>query len=280
MRPLKPKSVRRPKVNRQAPPPKWLQPVISAGMLLGAMFTFVLIGGYTVQSGLWAAGRDKIVAEFTSKTSEMGMTLKEVYAVGRQRTKTVDIRRKIEMFYGQNILTVDIGTMQQEIESLPWIRTAAVSRQLPDRLLIDIQERRPMALWQQNGDVQLIDERGDVVPIVDIEPYMAMPIVSGHDAPEHTADLFKTLLSQGKLARRVTAAQRVDGRRWNVYLDGEIEIRMPDQAIDSAWSMLAAAEAKGELLERAITAVDLRSNDWLILQLMDEAIDGFEERPI
>lgn len=280
MRPISVKVARRRKSKRQAPPPKWLQPLLSFGLLLGGMFVFVLVGGYTYQSGLWTQTREQVVSVIEDTTADWGMTLKEVYTVGRQRTKVVDIRRKIENFYGQNILMVDIGTMQQELESLPWVRSVAVSRHLPDRLVIDMEERKPMALWQQDGDVQLIDETGEIVPVVDLEPYIAMPVVSGADAPEHTAELFKVLLKEGNLARRVTAAQRVDGRRWNVYLDGEIEVRMPDAAIDVAWSMLANAEAKGELLERAIQAVDLRSNDWMILRLMDEAIDGFEERPI
>lgn len=272
--PTQAKKAKRKKAKRKPPVPLWQKQVAEYGELVVAMAIFVLLGGYAVQSDIWPSIRFALVDKFVDISSDKGLELQEMYAIGLQRTKSVDIRHIAEMYYGQNILTVDIETIQREIEKLPWVRSAAVSRQLPDRIVIEIAERKPMALWQHDGEVRLIDDKGDIVPLIDLQPFVAMPVVSGPDAPEHTADLFKSLLRESDLARRVTAAQRVDRRRWNVFLDGEIEIRLPDERISDAWKMLAAAERQDRVLNKAISAVDLRSGDWLILRLIDDAIEG------
>ena len=41
-----------------------------------------------------------------------------------------------------------------------WVKDARVSRRLPDTLVIDIVERKPAALWQNEGRLALIDCRG------------------------------------------------------------------------------------------------------------------------
>ena len=69
------------------------------------------------------------------------------------------------------------------------------------------------------------------------------------------------------LAARVTGARLVGERRWDIYLDGRIEVRLPAERPEAAWRRLAAEQRASEVIERAITAVDLRNPDWLTLEL-------------
>ena len=78
------------------------------------------------------------------------------------------------------------------------------------------------------------------------------------------------LASEPKLARRVSYAQLVGERRWNIYLDGRIEVRLPEREPEKAWRRLAAQHQENGLLGRAIKAVDLRHSAWLTLELADE----------
>jgi cell division protein FtsQ len=56
----------------------------------------------------------------------------------------------------------------------------------------------------------------------------------------------------------VVAATRVGERRWNVHLDHDLEVLLPERDVLGAWRMLAR-KAQGEgLLERAVTVIDLR----------------------
>ena len=76
----------------------------------------------------------------------------------------------------------------------------------------------------------------------------------------------------------VTGARLVGGRRWDVYLDGRIEVRLPANGP----SGLAAPGQGAASLGRdhpGGPSIDLRNPDWLTLELPDAAIgQGTEPR--
>ena len=65
-------------------------------------------------------------------------------------------------------------------------------------------------------------------------------------------------------------AKLVGERRWNVYVDGRVEVRLPENDPERAWRRLAAQQRESGLLGRAIKSVDLRHPAWLTLELADE----------
>src|SRR3546814_6388774 len=56
---------------------------------------------------------------------------------------------------------VDLEEVRQKLLRYGWIEDAHVSRRLPDTLLIQIDERTPAAIWQDNGQLTLIDARSE-----------------------------------------------------------------------------------------------------------------------
>ena len=80
------------------------------------------------------------------------------------------------------------------------------------------------------------------------------------------------------LAGRVTAATRVGGRRWDVRLDGAIDVKLPEQDAQLAWAWLAAMEREHQLLDRDLAILDLRLPDRLVVRL-PEADDPEADAP-
>ena len=73
--------------------------------------------------------------------------------------------------------------------------------------------------------------------------------------------------------RRVTGARLVGERRWDIYLDGRIEVRLPAKAPEAAWRAPGGGGADASrLLARAITPIDLRHPEWLTVRIADEAV--------
>ena len=72
-----------------------------------------------------------------------------------------------------------------------------------------------------------------------------------------------------KLMQRVRAGVWVGGRRWNLRLDDGIDIRLPEAEPHAAWERLVALERNRQLLNRDITAIDLRFGDRLVVQRRD-----------
>lgn len=228
-----------------------------------------------------AAGR-QVVDRALEVSVRAGLKVEDIYVEGRQRTRKEDIYAALQVRPGDPILAFDLLAAKQRVEALPWITEAAIERRLPGEILISVTERWPIAIWQNEGRFLLVDQKGKPVSD-DVTGITALPLVVGEDAPAHAADLVAMLSTEPELMRRVKAAVRVSGRRWNLVMDrleDGIAVRLPEENPGAAWKRLARLEREQRLLERKITTVDLRLHDRLVVRreietgTQDKAPDG------
>ena len=99
---------------------------------------------------------------------------------------------------------------------------------------------------------------------------MALPLVVGEDAPAHIGELMSMLESVPSLMADVTAAVRVGGRRWNIEINHEITVLLPEDAPEKAWARFAKLVAEKGLLTKAIRSVDMRMEDRVFIMPVEE----------
>jgi cell division protein FtsQ len=64
---------------------------------------------------------------------------------------------------GRNVFFIPLEERKHQLEQIPWVESANVSRLLPNRLQISIQERTPVAFVQVGAKIALIDAHGVVM---------------------------------------------------------------------------------------------------------------------
>ena len=210
-------------------------------------------------------------------SARLGFSVSEIFVEGRHETERGRLRTALRLKRGAPILAFDPQAARRRVEDLPWVRSASVERHLPDVVHLRIVERRPLALWQRDGNFTLIDTEGKVIPAQLLDRFNRLMVVVGRDAPKHAAVLLTMLASQPALAIRVTAAVRVGGRRWNLHLDDQITVRLPEDGQLAAWNQLAALERSHGLLERDLVAVDLRLPDRVVIRRAPAKADVSEK---
>jgi cell division protein FtsQ len=171
----------------------------------------------------------------------------------------------------QPIFDVSLETARLRVESLPWVRVASVERRLPNTIVLHIEERVPLALWQNEGKVAVVDDDGRVIDGARPQDFRELLLVVGPDAPGMAADLIAIMELVPDLKRRVAAAVRIGGRRWNLKLDDGIDVHLPETDLDGALLRLADLDRAQQLLARDVEAVDLRLPDRLVLRLTPDA---------
>ncbi len=199
-------------------------------------------------------------------TAGLGLRIEEVLVEGRARTDGDEILSRLGLALDRPILAVDPEAARAELEALPWVSAASVERQLPGTVYIRITEREPLALWQEQGVIRVIDRAGKVIPGIEPRRFAHLPLVVGPDAPAHAERLIAVMNSEPELRDRVTAAVRVGGRRWNVQIEGRIDVRLPEADAAAAWSQLARIERQQGLLSRDVIVIDLRLPDRLVVR--------------
>lgn len=211
-----------------------------------------------------------------SSTVQAGYSVENIYLEGRNRTPMDEINQALDINKGSPILELKLEEIRARLEKIESIKYAAIERALPNTLYVRIVEREPVALWQYQGKIALIDDNGVAMNGLDIAPYKSLPLIVGEDAPKHVADLLTILSSQPELSKRFVAAVWVGERRWNIRLkskentaDGEenLEVRLPEKNSLGAWEKLAELQKKQHLLDRDLKVIDLRIEGKLFITL-------------
>jgi cell division protein FtsQ len=203
-------------------------------------------------------------------TALLGLKVSDIRVEGRETTDPETILAALAAGPGTPILAVNPARAKQQLEALPWVRKAVIERRLPCTLYVRLVERKPLALWQHRGKLELIDRDGAVIPVTRLDRFAKMPMIVGEGAATHAAELLEMLASDPDLAARVSAAIRVGDRRWNLRIDNAIEVLLPADQAASAWSQLARLERSSAILKRDVQSIDLRLPDRLVLRISPE----------
>jgi cell division protein FtsQ len=92
-----------------------------------------------------------------------------------QRVDAAGVLQVIRNEVQGNFFTVDIERLRESLKKLPWVRSAGIRREFPDRLEVQLEEYQPMAHW--NNDA-LVDSQGEVFVA---QSDMDMPDFVGQD---------------------------------------------------------------------------------------------------
>lgn len=246
-------------------------------------------GWWWVHSGQLAlvveSGRQAVLTQ----TAGAGLSLQYIYLDGRNNFKPQpgdkqdrymeQLKASLGLQPGDPILGLSVDDIQGRIKTLSWVKDAAVERQLPGTLHIHIEERHPVAVWQHQGKLRLVDESGHVIEEEDAtaEKYRPLLLVVGGDAPEHTMELMRMLNSAPELLPLVESAVRVGKRRWDIRFHNKLEVKLPAENAQRAWTLLAQMEKEQGLMERNVRKVDLRLEDRVFLDVPPEAR---QEKPV
>jgi len=251
----------------------WRIAVPTTAVALGAVTLGALAGaGYLWRSGLVGAEITRAETAFIARSADFGLVVRDVLVDGRQQTPASDVLAALDVQRGQPLLDFAPAAAKARLESLGWVREATVERRFPGTILVRLTERRPLALWQRDGKLTLIDDTGTVITHDNLDRFADLPIVVGDDAPQFAPALIAMLATEPQLKSKVTAAVRVSGRRWNLRLNNAIDIRLPEDHPELAWKRLAELDRNYGLLQRDIIAIDLRMSDRLFVQLPHDAV--------
>jgi cell division protein FtsQ len=208
------------------------------------------------------------VGSLLELTGRIGLVVTDIQVDGRATTDRETILAALDAHYGTPILAVNPARARQQLEALPWVRSAAIERRLPGTLYVRLVERRPLAVWQHDGKHELIDRDGTVIPVTDLSRFAKLPTVVGDDqARRGAAQLLDLLANEPSLAARVTAAVLVGDRRWNIRIDHMIDVMLPEDDMSGAWAQLAQLERSNRILQRDVQVVDMRLPDRMVMRV-------------
>jgi len=90
------------------------------------------------------------------------LAVKDVEVKGTRTLAAEEVREVAAVPSGQPLARVDLDAIRARVEALAVVRDAQVTRTWPDRVLIDVDERVPIAVIEIGGRIRGMDEEGVV----------------------------------------------------------------------------------------------------------------------
>jgi Cell division protein FtsQ len=152
---------------------------------------------------------------------------------------------------------------------------------LPTPINPDLAKRyRPFALWfDENQHLWVISENGTVLGSTQQFPQLqlrALPhfVGGGCGALQAGKSIVDAVSQRPAVSARTVAYQRISNRRWNLLLDGNILVELPERRPEEQLDTLQSLIVLKGVLERSISEIDLRDPTRYLILLRD----GSEER--
>lgn len=255
---------------------KLLRPAGWSGFVLVVLLVGVAALHSAAPGGTLAALRGRIGA----MTAEAGLRVTNIVIEGRANTPEPLLRAALGISPGEPILGFSLDAVRRSVELLSWVDHATIERRLPGTIVVHLVERRPFAIWQNQGHFVLIDRAGQVVTNEDVAQFRQLPLVVGAGAPTAAAALIDALTDRPALMTRVIAAVRVGERRWNLVLKGGVNVMLPEGHAVDALDRLMQLQQDHDLLDRPLQVVDMRLPDRLVLRPRAEPpADAAQKKP-
>lgn len=164
---------------------------------------------------------------------------------------------------------VDVAAIRRRLLAFGWVKDARVSHRLPDTLVIDIVERKPAALWQNQGELALIDGEGVVLDHVPIDRMPDLPLLIGPGANGEEQQLSRLMTAVPTLKPQLASATWIGGRRWDLNFQSGETVALPEgeDAAMSALVKFARADKQSGLLGHGIIRFDLRKAGQMTVRL-------------
>ena len=240
-------------------PPR-VEPVLFGAVLGGAILYGSILGG-------------QFDAAFDRVAGAAGFAVEEIELSGNDHTSVDAIFAALDLNGPRSLVAIDPAEARAALKALPWVEGARIAKIYPSKLVVEVSERSPFAVWQTGRALSVIERDGTVIGGYAADPRLAaLPFLVGKGAAEAGAGIVATLSRHPQVAGRVRAHIRVGQRRWDLRLDNGITVRLPEAGVERALDRLVAMQADLDLFERDLAAIDLRFGDRTVFALTDNAL--------
>jgi cell division protein FtsQ len=245
---------------------RMLRLVRRAGARLCVGLLVVALGGSLASGARWLLTAPRFAVE-------------RVEVAGQSQLSADDVVAASGLAPGQNLFRLDARRAVAGVEALPLVRRAELVRAFPNRVTLQVEERRPFILIHAGG-LNWVDEQG--VPLGPEKRAVALdaPLVSGV-GPDDLAGagrtpservaagvaLIRTLMrAQSPLLREISEVDVSRPEGPVLYtLDG-VEVRLGREDWDDRLERLGGVLAQLRASGQRATSIDLRFRDQVVLR--------------
>ena len=170
-----------------------------------------------------------------------------------------EIREILPLDFPVSYFDLDIKYLHKVVNEIPAVASAAIKISAGGVLQINIAEKSPAFIWRKGNVVSVIDETGSFIRIANSRvDYPKLPLVVGEAADLAVSEISSLMQANEYFKDHVRAFIRVGERRWDLILENNVRIMLPQREFLAAFDRLMLMNEAGSLLSGRLSNIDMR----------------------
>jgi len=183
--------------------------------------------------------------------------------VTRKQINSLLIRSEV----AGSFFTVDLDTISNAFEKLPWVRAANVRRNWPQSLEVTLEEHVALARW---SNFALVNTYGEVFNAVTDKrlPAFTGPVESSKEVARQYA-VFRKILQP--LQQKITRIDFSPRRAWRIHTENGIVLELGREQVEARLRLYVSAHDHViSQFKQQLTYIDLRYPNGFSVRMLEE----------
>ena len=201
-----------------------------------------------------------VVAQMRSNIEERPEFMVELMQVdGASEDVASAIHEIVSISFPISSFDLELSNIQKTVADMNPVSSADVRLQAGGVLQVTVEERQVAALWRTHEGLFRLDKEGVYIGIAFARSdYPNLPLLAGDGADEAVSEAHDLMQVAASLGSRVKGLARMGARRWDVVLDRDQRIMLPEEGAVRALERVIALNQVQDVLERDLARVDMR----------------------
>ena len=192
---------------------------------------------------------------------------------GASRSVSEDIREILAIDFPLSWLDLDLDQVRETVAGLDPVEQVKVHHRKGGILQLDVVERVPAVVWRTKQGMELLDATGAPVGLLETRGARGdLPLIAGPGAAAAVPQGLAIIAAAAPIKHRLRGLVRVGERRWDMILDNNQRILLPQDAPVQAVERIIVLHQASDLLARDLALVDMRLGARPSLRLTENAL--------
>jgi cell division protein FtsQ len=174
-----------------------------------------------IASGVWWLSQRPM---FTLRT----VRVESMYGIGLKHVNELTVRNGVVGKVKGNFFTANLDQVRGVFESVPWVRRAAVRREWPNELIVEVEEHEALGTWGEDGRLLSVKGESFTANLAEADDEHPLPAFAGPPGSEkEVLERFAELRSWFAPIRLAPESLSLSNRyAWTVKLDNGMSVAL------------------------------------------------------
>ena len=202
---------------------------------------------------------------FNNFLMSRGFILQKVEIFGIENLARDNILKIVHSQNTSNIFDINLLKLYNELSSNTWVKSLHIERVLPDTIKINIKEKQPIAILQNEKGNSLITKKGKIISYSNINKFKNdLPIICGDNSNKNAYAILQIMERDKDFSKHIWSLNYINKRRWNLHFNQGLIILLPAKKIVDAWDKIVTLQKRYNILNLGLIEIDVRNPNLIL----------------